>query len=148
MKHYLKYLAAPLVVAIWSLVAAIPAEAGTPMKIWFNGACEGFGYDYFGASPPVWAESYQPQGSPICYVNNAGFISGFLGCISDGRNSASVLDHAACALMGIVVAGAVGSSITASGGTAAPVWWGAFALLSGAAAGVSYGALCYCVLHS
>ena len=150
MKHYLKYVAAPMAVAIWSLVAALPAQAGTPMEVWFGSGCEGSGYDWYGnPPPPAWVGSYRVQGSSICYENNSpGFLDRFLQCANDGRASASAWDHVACAFMGIVVTGAVASSVVGTGGAAASGWVAALGLLGGAAAGVSYGALCYCVLHS
>ena len=151
MKHYLKYLAAPLVMVIWSM----GAEAQyTPMKVWFTTGCVGGpGYDWMaiGNNPPSWAGSYQPQGSPICYDNNAsalGIFDSFVQCVQDGRESASALDHAACLFMGIVVTGSVAGSILLSGGALAPGWLGAIGLITGAAAGVGYSSVCYCVMNS
>lgn len=148
MKHYLKYVAAPLMMSIWSLASA---EASTPMKIWFNTDCQGFGYDWYSSSPPAWAGSYQPQGSPICYENNSSFLGlfdDFLNCIEEGRGTASALDHAVCLLSGIVVTGAVAGSIVGTGGLAASGWLMAAGLLTGATAGVAYNSICYCALHA
>lgn len=77
-----------------------------------------------------------------------GYIEAFINCVSEGRGTASALDHAACAFMSIAVGAAVGGSIVVSGGTAAPGWVAAGGILLGAAASVTYGAICYCVLHA